>query len=167
MEGIDLVFKNSWLNRRLIVLGMRHWTKKTTKFNEAKEIKFKKGPEGWYYGYSALIWYSRKYGGNPISDFKELDDRRNQLDKELQQLVYSTEALKILGSHIHSLELDSNIERRMISELYSLFGQIGDKIQNRKNVVGLDLEFVDAACVEWKKREEEKSRIKVDSSIGK
>lgn len=138
---------------------MRHWTKSSTKFNKAKRVR---GAEGLYKGYPSLLWYCETYRLTEVS-IEELEKRRFELDAELTQILYSIEALKLLGSHIRSLEQDANIDKRMINEVYNLFGQISNKIENRKNVVGLDLEFVDSACVEWKKRDE-KSRIIVNPS---
>jgi len=112
-----------------------------------------KGPEKWYEGYPNLIWYSLEYGNRQIKDFKELDDRRFELDKELQKLVYSKEAVKILANFIHSFELDNQFDKRLVNELHELVGKIADKVENRLSVVALDLEFISAACDEWKKRE--------------
>jgi alkyl hydroperoxide reductase subunit AhpF len=111
-----------------------------------------KGPEFWYAGYGALIWYSLKYGGNQIRDFKELDDRRRELDADLEKITYTKSAMQYISDHIQKLTLNPDIEPRIKDELLDLLGQLDAKVQNRLNVVALDLEFVDAACEEWKKR---------------
>jgi hypothetical protein len=85
-----------------------------------------------------------------------LDDRRKELDAQLEKLTYTKSAMQYISKHIQQLALNPDLDPKIKDELLDLLGQLDSKVQNRLNVVALDLEFVDGACVEWQDREKQK-----------
>jgi len=108
-------------------------------------VKLPSGPDMWYAGYPALIYYSKLYGNKPPKEItmKQLESRRKQIDEHIQGQIEIITALK---DTIELVRKSPQITDRMLL----ILNQNKNRLDRELNDLRDSWALVDAAIEQYK-----------------